>query len=42
MLNVNEDIRNEFKIKITDKLENEVIAFLNTKGGNMQISCKEK
>lgn len=29
MLDVIEDIRNEFKIKLTDNLEKEVIAFLN-------------
>ena len=31
MLNVIEDVRNEFKVKLTDKLEEEVISFLNTK-----------
>ena len=37
MLDVIEDIRNEFKIKLTDDLEKEVIAFLNTQGGNIFI-----
>ena len=30
MLDVIEDVRNEFKIKLTDKFEEEVISFLNT------------
>lgn len=42
MLDVIEDIRNEFKIKITDKLENEVISFLNTNGGNIFIGVNDK
>ena len=37
MLDVIEDTRNEFKIKLTDKFEQEVIAFLNTAGGNIFI-----
>ena len=37
MLNLIEDIRNEFKIKLTEKFEEEVISFLNTKGGNIYI-----
>lgn len=36
-----EDIRNEFKIKITDKFEKEVISFLNTEGGNIFIGIKD-
>ncbi len=27
MLDVNEDVRNEFKVKLTDKLEEEVLLF---------------
>lgn len=42
MLDVIENIRNEFKIKITDKLENEVISFLNTNGGNIFIVVNDK
>mgnify|MGYP002620476151 CR=1 FL=1 len=42
MLGVVEDIRNEFKIKITDKFEEEVIAFLNTNGGNIYIGVNDK
>lgn len=30
MVGTVEDVRNEFKIKLTDKFEEEVIAFLNT------------
>ena len=37
MLNLIEDIRNEFKIKLTEKFEEEVISFLNTKDGNIYI-----
>ena len=37
MLDVIEDVRNEFKIKLTDKFEEEVISFLNTNGGNIYI-----
>lgn len=29
MLDVIEDVRNEFKVKLTDKFEEEVISFLN-------------
>lgn len=32
MINKTEDQRNEFKIKLTDNLENVVISFLNTDG----------
>ena len=37
MLDVIEDKRNEFKVKLTDDFEKEVIAFLNTDGGNIFI-----
>ena len=37
MLNAIEDYRNEFKVKLTDKFEEEVVAFLNAKGGNIFI-----
>ena len=37
-----EDKRNEFKAKITDSLEKEVIAFLNTDGGNIFIGVDDK
>lgn len=42
MLNIIEDVRNEFKVKITAKLEREVIAFLNTNGGNIYIGISDK
>lgn len=42
MIDVIEDVRNEFKIKVTDKLENEVISFLNTNGGNIFIGVNDK
>lgn len=29
MLNIIEDVRNEFKVKLTDKFEKEDISFLN-------------
>ena len=35
MLEVIEDIRNEFKIKVTENFEKEIIAFLNSNGGNL-------
>ena len=41
MIDVIEDTRNEFKIKITDKLENEVISFLNSDGGNIFIGIDD-
>lgn len=31
MIDVIKDVRNEFKVKLTDKFEEEVISFLNTK-----------
>ena len=37
MLDIIKDIRNEFKVKWTDKFEEEVISFLNTNGGNIYI-----
>lgn len=42
MLNIIEDKRNEFKIKLTDDFEKEVIAFLNTDGGNIFIGVDDK
>lgn len=42
MLSVIEDKRNEFKIKLTDDFEKEVIAFLNTDGGNIFIGIDDK
>ena len=35
MLRVLEGKRTEFKVKLTDTLEKEVIAFLNKDGGNI-------
>ncbi len=42
MINVIEDKRNEFKMKLTDDFEKEVIAFLNTEGGNLFIGIDDK
>lgn len=42
MLDVIEDVRNEFKVKLTDKFEGEVISFLNTNGGNIYIGVNDK
>lgn len=42
MLDIIEDVRNEFKIKLTDKFEEEVISFLNTNGGNVYIGVNDK
>lgn len=42
MLNIIEDVRNEFKVKLTDKFEEEVISFLNTNGGNIYICVNDK
>ena len=42
MLDVIEDVRNEFKVKLTDKFEEEVISFLNTSGGNIYIGVNDK
>ena len=41
--NIVEDVRNEFKIKLTDNLEETVISFLNSKdGGNIYIGVDDK
>lgn len=42
MLNVIEDVRNEFKVKLTGKFEEEVISFLNSSGGNIYIGVNDK
>lgn len=42
MLDVIEDVRNEFKVKLTDKFEEEVISFLNTNGGNIYLGINDK
>lgn len=42
MIGLLEDKRTEFKIKLTDTLEKEVIAFLNTDGGNIFIGVDDK
>lgn len=42
MLNIIEDSRNEFKIKLSDDFEKEVIAFLNTDGGNIFVGFDDK
>ena len=42
MLDVIEDVRNEFKVKLTDRFEEEVISFLNTNGGNIYIGVNDK
>ena len=41
MLSIIEDKRNEFKVKLTDDFEKEVIAFLNTEGGNIFIGVND-
>lgn len=41
MLNIVEDKRNEFKTKLTDDFEKEVIAFLNTEGGNIFLGVSD-
>lgn len=41
MIKMIEDKRNEFKIKLTDDFEKEVIAFLNTDGGNIFIGVDD-
>ena len=40
MVGAFETVRNEFKIKLTDKSEEEVIAFLNTNGGNIFLGIE--
>ena len=42
MIGLLEDKRTEFKVKLTDSLEKEVIAFLNTDGGNIFIGVDDK
>ena len=42
MINVIEDVRNEFKVKLTENFEKEIIAFLNTNGGNLYIGISDK
>lgn len=42
MLDIIEDVRNEFKVKLTDKFEEEVISFLNANGGNIYIGVNDK
>ena len=42
MIELLEDKRTEFKIKLTDNIEKEVIAFLNTDGGNIFIGVDDK
>ncbi len=42
MIGLLEDKRTEFKVKITDSLEKEVIAFLNTEGGNIFIGVDDQ
>ena len=42
MLDVIEDVRNEFKVKLTDNFEKEIIAFLNTSGGNLYIGISDE
>lgn len=42
MLDIIEDVRNEFKVKLTDKFEEEVISFLNTNGGNIYLGINDK
>lgn len=42
MLSIIEDNRNEFKVKLSDDFEKEVIAFLNTAGGNIYVGIDGK
>lgn len=42
MLDIIEDSQNEFKIKLTEKFEQEVISFLNTNGGNIYIGVDDR
>lgn len=42
MIDVIEDVKNEFKVKLTDKLEREIIAFLNSDGGNIYLGVDDK
>lgn len=41
MIGINEDVRNEFKEILNDKLENVVISFLTANGGNIYIGVKD-
>lgn len=41
MLNLIEDARTEFKAILNDKLEKEVVSFLNADGGNIYIGVKD-
>ena len=41
MFQIKEDMRNEFKENLNDKLEKEVIAFLNGNGGNIYIGISD-
>lgn len=41
MINVIEDERNEFKVELNDKLEKEVVSFLNALGGNIYIGVSD-
>lgn len=41
MINVIEDERNEFKVELNDKLEKEVVSFLNALGGNIYIGISD-
>ena len=42
MLDVIEDVRHEFKVKLTDRFEEEVISFLNTNGGSIYLGVNDK
>lgn len=37
-----EDSRNEFKVMLNDKLEKEIIAFLNSNGGNLYVGINDE
>lgn len=41
MIDVIEDERNEFKVELNDKLEKEVVSFLNALGGNIYIGISD-
>ncbi len=41
MIDVIEDERNEFKLELNDKLEKEVVSFLNALGGNIYIGISD-
>lgn len=41
MLNLIEDERTEFKVILNDKLEKEVVSFLNADGGDIYIGVKD-